>query len=57
MEPSAAPSLEDRVEQLAREVVELRRRLVALERLVGTAQEHSSDRTVVQGKVSYDWQS
>jgi hypothetical protein len=55
----AAPSpqeLVDLLDQLRREVADLKRRIVALERLVGTSSEHATDRTVVQGKVSYDWQ-
>jgi len=57
MASPSVPDLEERIEQLQREVADLRRRLVALERLVGTASEHPTDRSVVQGKVSYDWQS
>lgn len=54
----ASPSgTADRLEQLEREVAELRRRLAALERLVGAAAEHPTDRTVVERKVQYDWQS
>lgn len=57
MEGSADATLEAQIDQLQREVAELRRRLIALERLVGTVGEHPTDRKVVQGKVSYDWQS
>jgi hypothetical protein len=56
----AAPSdsdLSTQIAELQKEVADLRRRLVALERLIGAASEHATDRTVVQGKVSYDWQS
>ena len=56
----AAPSavgLEARIAQLEREVVELRRRIAALERLVGKGGEHPVDRSVTQGKVTYDWQT
>jgi hypothetical protein len=45
------------IEELQREIADLRRRVVALERLVGTGSEHPTDRTVVERKVSYDWQS
>ncbi|HTP54974.1 MAG TPA: hypothetical protein VML94_08485 [Thermoplasmata archaeon] len=56
----AAPSVPDllaQITQLRQELAELRRRVAALERLVGTGSEHPTDRSVVQGKVSYDWQS
>ncbi len=45
-----------RIERLERQVQELRTRLAALERLVGTSGEHSADRTTVSKKVTYDWQ-
>ncbi|MGP8078813.1 MAG: hypothetical protein ACLQD8_00450 [Thermoplasmata archaeon] len=57
MTPSFPPELEAEVEQLRKEIAELRRRLSALERLVGTASEHPTDRSVTQGKVTYDWQT
>lgn len=57
MEPAPSAALEARLDQLLREVAELRRRVVALERLVGTTSDHPTDRTTVQGKVTYDWQS
>lgn len=57
MDPSSKEALEAQVDRLLREVAELRRRVVALERMVGTTSEHPVDRTVTQGKVSYDWQS
>jgi hypothetical protein len=56
----AAPSVPDllaQINQLRQELADLRRRVAALERLVGTGSEHPTDRSVVQGKVSYDWQS
>jgi hypothetical protein len=46
-----------RVAQLEREVRDLRLRVIALERLVGSSREHPSDRTTVREKVSYDWQA
>ena len=47
----------ERLEALERDVRELRSRLAALERLVGTSvPEHPVDRTVVQRKAVYDWQ-
>jgi hypothetical protein len=54
---SGDAELPDRVAQLERELRELHLRVAALERLVGTAGEHPADRTTVQKKVSYDWQS
>jgi hypothetical protein len=45
-----------RVAELERELRDLRLRVAALERLVGTAGEHSADRTTVERKVTYDWQ-
>ncbi|HUJ77432.1 MAG TPA: hypothetical protein VLX64_00345 [Thermoplasmata archaeon] len=51
------PELQARLDQLLREIAELRRRVAALERMVGSTSEHPIDRTVVEGKVSYDWQS
>jgi hypothetical protein len=51
------PNVPDRIAQLERELRELHLRVAALERLVGTAGEHPADRTTVQKKVSYDWQS
>jgi hypothetical protein len=50
------PSLEDRIVDLESKVADLHRRLVLLERMFGTVGEHLADRSVVQGKVSYDWQ-
>lgn len=50
------PALRERVEQLERELRELRARVAALERLVGTSGEHSADRAVVREKAVYDWQ-
>lgn len=53
-DPGAAVS--ERLARLEQEVRELRGRVAALERRVGTAAEHPSDRTTVREKVSYDWQ-
>jgi hypothetical protein len=50
------PQLLGRIDDLEREVRQLRARVAALERLVGNAGEHSSDRTVVREKAVYDWQ-
>ena len=50
------PALRSRLEDLERELRQLRARVAALERLVGNAGEHSTDRTVVREKAVYDWQ-
>jgi hypothetical protein len=57
MAAEPAVELKVRLDRLEAELKELRLRVQALERLVGTAGEHPADRTVVQGKVSYDWQA
>ncbi|HTW55848.1 MAG TPA: hypothetical protein VMG36_05310 [Thermoplasmata archaeon] len=57
MASSPVPALEARIAELERQLSDLRRRVVALERLVGSAGEHPTDRSVTQGKVTYDWQS
>jgi uncharacterized protein involved in exopolysaccharide biosynthesis len=47
-----------RLEDLERQVAELRRRLAALEaRLAQSRDEHPLDRKTVNEKVVYDWQS
>lgn len=51
------PDLIARVEQLEREVRDLRLRLATLERNFGVRAENSSDRNAVREKVSYDWQA
>lgn len=53
-EPSS--ELLGRLDRLERELGELRARLVALERLMGSSAEHPADRSVVREKVAYDWQ-
>jgi hypothetical protein len=45
-----------RLDDLAREVRQLRARVSALERLVGNAGEHPTDKAVVREKAVYDWQ-
>jgi hypothetical protein len=45
-----------RLDELEREVRQLRARVAALERLVGSAGEHSADAAVVRKKAVYDWQ-
>ncbi len=56
MQSNPPADLQTKLDLLIREVEELRRRVAALERLVGASAEHNVDRSVVQGKVSYDWQ-
>ncbi len=56
MAPDPSDELRSRLARLEQELRELRLRVSALERLVGTSGEHASDRSTVQGKVSYDWQ-
>jgi hypothetical protein len=47
-----------RLEELERQVLELRRRLAVLEaRLAQSREEHPLDRNTVKEKVVYDWQS
>jgi hypothetical protein len=52
----ADPDLLARLDELEREVRQLKARVAALERLVGNSGEHSADRTVVREKAVYDWQ-
>ena len=49
-------ALRSRLEDLEREIRQLKARVAALERLVGNAGEHSTDRAVVREKAVYDWQ-
>lgn len=56
----AAPSPSELSERLAaaeREIKELRRRLVLLERMLGAGELHPTDSATVQKKVTYDWQA
>jgi hypothetical protein len=50
------PQLAGRIDDLEREVRQLRARVAALERLLGNAGEHPTDKAVVRGKAVYDWQ-
>ncbi|HYA10753.1 MAG TPA: hypothetical protein VEH10_03675 [Thermoplasmata archaeon] len=50
------PTLRARLDDLERELRQLRARVTALERLVGNAGEHPTDRTTVREKAVYDWQ-
>jgi len=56
MAPDPDPELRARLDDLEREVRQLRARVSALERLVGNAGEHSADKAVVREKAVYDWQ-
>lgn len=46
-----------RLEALDRELKDLKARVAALERLMGSGAEHASDQTTVRKKVAYDWQT
>ncbi len=54
--PGTDLELQARIDDLEREVRQLRARVAALERLVGNAAEHPADREVVREKAVYDWQ-
>ena len=56
MDASADPALSQRLDDLERDLRQLRARVAALERLVGNAGEHPSDKAVVRSKAVYDWQ-
>jgi hypothetical protein len=56
MAESRNPDLSGRLAELERELRELRARVIALERMVGSGEEHPSDQTTVRRKVAYDWQ-
>jgi hypothetical protein len=50
-------ALRNRLDDLERELRQLRARVTALERRLGTTTgEHASDRSVVREKAVYDWQ-
>jgi len=56
MAESRNPDLSARLADLERDLRELRARVIALERMVGSGEEHPSDQTTVRRKVAYDWQ-
>lgn len=56
MAEERSTELTNRLDQLDRELRQLRARVAALERLVGSGGEHPSDRATVREKVSFDWQ-
>jgi len=45
-----------RLARAEREIVELKARVIALERLEGAGELHPTDSSTVQKKVVYDWQ-
>ncbi len=53
---SPAP-VPDRLDELERQVRDLRARIAVLERALGARDEHPADETVVRRKVTYDWQT
>ncbi|HTT14476.1 MAG TPA: hypothetical protein VMG81_01670 [Thermoplasmata archaeon] len=57
MSTPAPLDLPARLQQLEREVRELRLRIADLERKLEPRAEHPEDRTVVREKVTYDWQA
>jgi hypothetical protein len=57
MAESRNPDLSVRIAELERDLRELRARVIALERMVGSGEEHPSDQTTVRRKVAYDWQA
>ena len=57
MSTPAPLDLPARLQQLEREVRELRLRIADLERKLEPRTEHPEDRTVVREKVTYDWQA
>lgn len=48
---------DERIALLERQIRELRDRVAALERLMGSGEEHPTDQTTVRKKVVYDWQA
>jgi hypothetical protein len=57
MATEPADDLAARLARAERELQELRVRVAALERLMGSGGLHPSDSSTVQKKVTYDWQS
>jgi ribosomal protein L29 len=57
MAASRPPDPSARIAELEKELRELKARVIALERLMGTGEEHPSDQTTVRRKVAYDWQA
>ncbi len=49
--------LVDRLDRLEKQIVEMRRRLDAIERSLTARSDHPGDRTAVREKVTFDWQS
>lgn len=57
MAESRPAELEARIAALERDLKEMKARILALERLMGTGGEHPTDETTVRKKVVYDWQA
>jgi hypothetical protein len=57
MDDPASPDLPARIQQLEKELRELRLRLAELERRLDPRSEHPQDRSTVREKVAYDWQA
>jgi hypothetical protein len=57
MDDSPTPDLPARIQQLERELRELRVRLAELERRMDPRAEHPQDKATVREKVAYDWQA
>jgi hypothetical protein len=53
----AASTPESRLAELERQVLDLKARIAALERMVTNPGEHPADQSTVRRKVTYDWQS
>ena len=53
---TAPVTIEDRLQQLARELAEIRRRLDELERRIAQRGDHPTDQRIVREKAVYDWQ-
>ena len=56
MADADGPEVVDQIDALQREIRQLKARIAALERLVGNAGEHPTDKAVVREKAVYDWQ-
>ena len=51
------PAESDRFDRIEKQLAEVRRRLVALERFIASKPDHPLDRAAVREKVVFDWQS
>ncbi|MGA9840246.1 MAG: hypothetical protein WBF81_08705 [Thermoplasmata archaeon] len=57
MAPNDAADMAAKLEQMEKDLRDLRLRLASLEKLLDPRAEHPSDRSAVREKVSYDWQA